>query len=79
MEFEQTDFMGIFEAGIKSLADVLGKSLELSEKADEICAACAGCIARGGTVFSCGNGGGRPTPCTSPRNSPANTGFRERR
>ena len=49
--------MGIFETGIKSLAEVLGKSLELSEKADEICAACAGCIARGGTVFSCGNGG----------------------
>ena len=49
--------MGIFETGIKSLAEVLGKSLELSEKADEICAACAGCIARGGTIFSCGNGG----------------------
>lgn len=49
--------MGIFEAGAKSLSEVLEKSRGLSERADKICAACAGCIARGGTVFSCGNGG----------------------
>lgn len=49
--------MGVFEGGAKSLSEVLEKSLGLSGRADEICAACADCIGRGGTVFSCGNGG----------------------
>lgn len=59
MKFEQTDFMGIFEAGAKSLSEVLEKSRGLSERADKICAMCADCTGRGGIIFSCGNGGGR--------------------
>ena len=50
-------YMNTFKSNIESLIDSLGKTAALEGVAGEICEICADCIANGGTILSCGNGG----------------------